>query len=133
MSLIFASNGSKIQFEGEDISGVQELGWKIIRNRQNIHAISTEERIGTVMGAYYVEGTLKIKSSYDKLDKKLYEKFTEIKSFQIVVDLYSQGSDQSVRKITFDECYVDAKSFGMDVNGVALTIYNFTATRVREE
>jgi hypothetical protein len=50
-----------------------------------------------------------------------------------MIELHPQGSDQMVKKITFDECFVEDKVFGLDATGVAVTTYNFTSTRIREE
>jgi hypothetical protein len=41
--------------------------------------------------------------------------------------------ETTVKTITFDECFLDDKSFELTANGVGITVYNFTATRVREE
>ena len=37
------------------------------------------------------------------------------------------------RKVAFDDCYMEDKSFGLGAEGHAETVYSFTATRVREE
>jgi hypothetical protein len=130
--LVSASN-SKILMDGKDIPGVQSIDFKISRNRQNIHSISTDERIGAYYGALFVQGSLKIRSAYEPLDKKLYESIPQLKHFQLVLELTPQGADKATKKITFDECYVEDKSLGMDATGVMITTYNFTSTRIREE
>jgi predicted ester cyclase len=131
--LLMAANASKIMIDGKDVPGVDSLDFKITRNRQNIHTISSEERIGAYFGALQVTGSLKVKSAFDHLDKKMYETIPKVASFQIVIELYPQSSDKGVKKITFDECMLEDKSFGMNVNGVAVTTYNFSSTRIREE
>jgi hypothetical protein len=131
--VLVAASGSKIMIDGNDIPGVQSIEFKISRNRQNIHSLSTDERIGAYFGPLVVQGSLKIKSTFLDLDKKLFEKISAVAPFQIVVELQSQGSDKLIKKISFDEVILEEKSFGMDATGVAITIYNFTATRVREE
>lgn len=128
-----AASASKIMVDGKDVPGVQSIDFKISRNRQNIHTISTDERMGAYYGALFVQGTLKVRSAYAELDKKMYETITGLKHFQVVVELTPQGSDKAVKKITFDECYLEEKTFGMDATGVAVTTYYFTSTRVREE
>jgi hypothetical protein len=35
--------------------------------------------------------------------------------------------------VTFDECYLQEKSFALGVGGHGEAIYSFSATRVREE
>jgi hypothetical protein len=131
--VLVAASASKITLDGKDVPGVQSLDFKIARNRQNIHSLSTDERIGAYYGALHVQGSMKIRSTFPELDKKLYETIPKLKHFQIVVELHPQGADQLVKKISFDECYLEDKVFGMDAAGIAITTYNFTSTRVREE
>jgi hypothetical protein len=131
--MLFASNASSITIDGKTVAGLQSIDFKLTRNRQNIHAISGEERLGAFYGALVITGSLKVKSSFDYLDKKMYEAVAGVKSFQIVVELQPQSQDKPIKKMTFDECYLEDKTFGMDATGVALSTYNFTATRVREE
>jgi hypothetical protein len=131
--VLVAASASKITLDGKDVPGVQSLDFKIARNRQNIHSLSSDERIGAYYGALHVQGSMKVRSTFPELDKKLYETIPKLKHFQIVVELHPQGADQLVKKITFDECYLDDKVFGMDAAGIAVTTYNFTSTRVREE
>jgi hypothetical protein len=130
---LISASASKIMIDGKDVPGIQSIDFKITRNRQNIHALSTDERIGAYYGALYVQGSLTIRSSFDYLDKKLYESIPQLKFFQIVIELQPQGVDKAVKKITFDECILEDKVFGMDATGVAVTKYNFTSTRIREE
>jgi len=131
--VLVAASASKITLDGKDVPGVQSLDFKISRNRQNIHSLSSDERIGAYYGALFVQGSIKVRSTFPELDKKLYETIPKLKHFQIVVELHPQGADQLVKKITFDECYLEDKVFGMDAAGIAITTYNFTSTRVREE
>jgi len=119
--------------DGNDIPGIQSIEFKASRNTQNVYSLSTDERIGAYYGPLMVQGSLKIKSAFPDLDKKLEEKIPQVKPFQIVVELHPQGSDELLKKIVFDEVFLGEKSFGMDATGVAITTYNFTATRVREE
>jgi hypothetical protein len=119
--------------DGNDVTGVQSIEFKVSRSTQNIHSLSTDERIGAYYGPLSVQGSLNIRSTSSDLDKKLYEKIPEVKSFQIVVELHPQGSDKLLKKITIDEVTLLDKSFRMDATGVGITSYNFTATRVREE
>jgi hypothetical protein len=43
------------------------------------------------------------------------------------------AADAPRRTLSFDDCYVEGKSFGMDAGGSAVTTYAFSATRIREE
>lgn len=132
-STLIAANASNITIDGKPVPGIQSIDFKISRNRQNIHAISGEERLGAYYGAMFVQGSLAIRSHFDYLDKKMYEPVTKLTSFQIVVELQQQSVDKPMKKITFDECYLEDKTHGMTANSVAITTYNFTATRIREE
>jgi hypothetical protein len=131
-TLVTAST-SKITIDGKDVPGVQSLEFEISRNRQNIHSLNTDERIGAYYGGMFVKGSLKGRSLFADLDKKMYETIAALKHFQIVCELHPQGADSMVKKITFDECFLDSKSFGIDATGVAVTTYNFTGTRISEE
>ena len=133
MSFIAASNASRIMIDGKDPGHVQSIDFKITRNRQNIHAVGKDERIGADWGALFVQGSVRIRSAYPPLDDKLYQTVPGFQYFQIVVELAPQGHDKPARKITFDECIVEDKTFGMDATGVPVTTYNFTATRISEE
>ena len=133
MSSLIAANASQITIDGKTVPGIQSIDFKISRNRQNIHAVSGEERLGAYYGALFVQGSIQIKSNYDPLDKKMYETITGLKFFQIVVQLQPQAIDKPTKKITFDECILEDKTFAMSAAGVGVTTYNFTATRVREE
>ncbi len=131
--LLVAASASKVLIDGKDVPGIQTIDFKISRNRQNIHSIATDERVGAYYGALFVQGSLRIRSAFELLDKKMYETIPQLKHFQIVIELQPQGIDKPIKKITFDECFLEDKAFGMDATGVAVTTYNFTSTRVREE
>jgi hypothetical protein len=133
-SVVLASaNTSKVMIEGEETPGVVSIDYKITRHTQNIHSISTEERVGQYTGNMYVEGSVKIRSLHQKLDEKMYQTVPEMKTFQLILELSPQGDSAPVKKITFDECDLTGKEMGMDASGVAATTYHFRSTRVREE
>jgi len=54
-----------------------------------------------------------------------------VKPFQLVVELKRLG--EAVKTLSFDECYLEGKTFSMDANGVGVSEYTFTSTRLREE
>jgi len=133
MPALVAANASKISIDGKDVRGVESLDFKITRSKEDIQSIDTEERLGAYYGALKVTGSLKIKSAYEELDKKMYVAVPKVATFQIVIYLFPQGADSKIRQITFDECILEGKSLAMSANGVAVTTYEFSATRVREE
>lgn len=133
MSTLVAANASKIQIDGKDVRGITSLDFKITRSKEDIQSIDTQERIGAYYGALKVTGSLKVKSTYAELDKKMYVAIPKVATFQIVVTMYPQGMDSKVRQVTFDECILEGKSLAMSANGIPETTYEFSATRVREE
>ena len=131
--VLITANRSKIMIEGEEVPGAQYIDYEVNRNRQNIHAISNDERVGAYFGGVFVQGVLKVRSAFFPLDKAMYDVVEKLAHFQMVMECPAQGSDQTVKKVTFDECYLEKKKFEMDATGVAVSTYYFTSTRIREE
>jgi hypothetical protein len=115
--------------DGEEVEGLQSIDFKITRTQADISAVGWLERIGVDSGQVIVKGTLRIHSLNSKLDELLYMPVPT--PFNMVVML-NKGTEK-IKQITFDECYLDDKGFEMSSTGVGTTIYNFTATRAREE
>lgn len=130
---LVTANASKIQIDGKDVRGVESIDFKVTRSKEDILSIDIDERIGAYYGALKVTGSLKVKSTNEELDKKMYIEIPKVATFQIVVTLFPQGRDAKIKQITFDECILEGKSLAMNANGVATTTYEFSATRVREE
>jgi hypothetical protein len=128
---LVSANVSNIKIDGEVIPGLQAIEYKCIRNRQNVHNIGSDERIGVDYGPMFVTGTIRVRSTYPKLDSMLIAGVADVKPFQLVVELKKLG--QSVKTLSFDDCYLECKTFSMDANGVGLSDYSFTATRLREQ
>ena len=129
--VIVSANVSNVKVDGEVVAGLQAIEYKVVRNRQNVHDIGTDERIGVDYGPMYVEGTMKVRSTFPKFDTMLVTGVADVKPFQLVIEL-KKGS-QSIKTLSFDECYLEGKVFSMDANGVGTTDYTFTATRLREQ
>ena len=130
MSLMLVSAAkSKVTIDGEVVDGVQSIDFKVRRRQADVESIGWDERIGVESGQIIVTGTLRVSSMHKTLDDLLYMPVPL--SFNMVAQL--NKGDELIKKITFDECYLDDKSFEMTANGVGITVYNFTATRVREE
>ena len=129
--VIISANVSNIKVDGEVIPGLQAIEFKIVRNRQNVHNIGIDERIGVDYGPMFVTGSLRVRSTYPKLDTMLITGVAEVKPFQLVVELKKGG--QSIKTLSFDDCFLEGKSFSMDANGVGISDYSFTATRLREQ
>ncbi len=135
---VISANVSDVRCDGETIPGLQSINYQIVRNRQNVHGIGSDERLGVDYGPLYVTGSIVVRSTYPKLDSLLTKEGADLSSFQLVVDLKSGAVGtakwgQSVKSLTFDECYLEGKTYSMDANGVGLSTYTFTSTRVREQ
>lgn len=128
---LMSANVSNIKVDGKVVPGLQAIEYKVVRNKQNVNNIGTDERVGVDYGPMVVTGTLTVRSTYPKLDELLIKDVADVKGFQIVVELKKLG--KSIKTLTFDECYLDGKSFSMDANGVGLSNYDFTSTRLREQ
>jgi hypothetical protein len=130
MPTILAATRSSVLLDGEAIEGLQSLTYRVVKNQEDIAAIGTDERIDVSFGLKTVEGALKVKSTNAVLNKHL----SENTSFQIVANLKKElGITKGTQTVTFDECFMEDNDFGIDANGIAVTTYSFTATRVREE
>jgi len=127
--LIASAAKSSVTIEGEPVEGVQSIDFSVKRRQADIEAIGSGERIGVESGQVVVNGSIRISSMNKLLDDRLYALTPE--SFNMVITLV-KGAEQ-IRQITFNECYLDDKSFEMSANGVGLTVYNFTSTTVLEE
>lgn len=128
MFLVSAAT-SVVTIDGEQVMGIQSLEYKVARRQVDVESVSMGERMGVESGLITVTGTLRIKSLNRKLDDLLYMDVPV--PFNMVAEL--NKGEELIKKITFDECYVDDKSFELGAEGVGLTVYDFTATRVREE
>jgi len=129
--VIISANVSNVKADGETIAGLQAIEFRIVRNRQNVHHIGFDERIGVDYGPMFVSGSLRVRSTYPKFDTMLISGVADVKPFQLVVELKKLG--QSIKTLSFDDCYLEGKTFAMDANGVGISDYTFTATRLREE
>ncbi|MFB0543693.1 MAG: hypothetical protein ACETVR_02820 [Candidatus Bathyarchaeia archaeon] len=128
--MVVSATESKVLIDGNELAGLQSIDFKVDRQQVDVATIGLGERQTVIeAGQLLVTGTLRISSLNTWLDDLLYSVVPL--SFNMVVELRKAGD--LVRKLTFDECYLDDKSFNMDAAGVGLTVYNFTATRVREE
>ncbi len=125
MPTIFTANESLVMVEGEAIEGVQTIEYRQHQVRENVYALGLAERIGMVSGPLTVEGRLIVASTNPKLDTLKGEA-----PFQIIAQLKHGNTTMTV---TFDECFMLEKSFNMEVSGHGESIYDFTATRVKEE
>lgn len=125
MPTIFDASESRILVDGKPIEGVRSIEYRQAQVRNNVYALGSVERIGLISGPQTVEGRIKVASTSSQINQ-----LTGSKPFQLIAQL-KQGETKMT--VSFDECYLLEKSFDMSVGGHGETIYNFTATRVREE
>ncbi len=128
---IASANVSSIKVDGQIIPGLQTVDYKITRTRQNVHVIGGEERQGVDYGPLFVTGALRVRSTYPAFDKMLLTAAQDVKPFQLVIEL--KKGLLPVKTLSFDDCYLEDKTFSIDANGVGLSVYTFTATRLREQ
>lgn len=126
MPEIYSAFASEVKVNQETIEGLQSIEYIMVKNRQNVGAIGSDERIAVYFGLKTVNGKLHVASANKTLDDLL-QKNTE---FSISATLKHRDT---TRKVTFDACYLEDRSFSLASQGLAETTYSFTATRVREE
>ncbi|WP_295455136.1 hypothetical protein [uncultured Thiodictyon sp.] len=130
MATVFTANRSSVLVDGEPLEGLQSLTFRVVTEREDVRAVGSVERIDVSFGLRTVQGELAVKSANFVLDGHLQEQTR----FQLVANLKKDaGADSPKRTLSFDDCFVETKSFGMDASGSAVTTYAFSATRVREE
>lgn len=131
MPAIFSASRSSVLLDGQPVEGLQNLTFRVVTEREDVRAIGSTERVDVSFGLRTVLGELIVRSHNGDLDKKLDEQTR----FQLVANLKKDKGmvDNATRTLSFDDCFVEGKSFGLDAGGTAVTTYSFTATRVREE
>jgi len=124
MATIFAANESSVQIDGEPVEGVRAIEYRQVAVRQNVYALGSAERIGMVSGPLSVEGVLRVASTNTKL--------ATIGDTQFQLTALLRHGDTNVT-VTFDECFLQTKSFELGVGSHGEASYGFSAIRVREE
>jgi hypothetical protein len=122
---IFAANESQVLVNGKAVDGVRSLEYRKLQARENIYGLGSQERIGLVSGAQVYEGRLRVASTSQALDKLGIEDKLQISALLV------HGSTKMT--VTFDECYLQEKTFDLSVGGFGEAVYTFSATRAREE
>jgi len=126
MPQIFTAFASEVKINEETVEGLQSIDYTVTKNRRDVGAIGTDERIAVYFGLKAVAGKLRVASLNATLDGLLQTNG----EFSISATL--KHGDAS-RRVSFDACYMEDKVFGLTSEGHAETVYAFTATRVREE
>jgi hypothetical protein len=126
MAQIYNAFASEVKVNDETVEGLQTIEYRQVKNRRDVGAVGSDERIAVYFGTKIVNGKLRVASANTTLDTLL-DGNTE---FSISATL---RHGETTRQVSFDNCYLDDKSFEMAAQGHGETIYSFTATRVREE
>ena len=126
MAQIFTAFASDVKVNEETVEGLQSIEYNVVKNRQQVGAIGTDERIAVYFGIKNVAGRLRVASINSTLDGFLQANT----SFSVSATLHNGDAS---RTVSFDSCYLEDKAFGLSAEGHAETVYSFTATRVREE
>jgi hypothetical protein len=126
MPQIYTAFASEVKVNEETIEGLQAIDYSLVKNRQDVGAIGSEERIAVYFGLKVVTGKLRVASGNATLDKLLGSNG----AFSLNATL---RHGDSKRTVSFDECYLEDKTFNLGAAGHGETVYSFTATRVREE
>lgn len=126
MPEIYTAFASEVKVNEETVEGLQSIEYNVVKNRQHVGAIGTDERIAVYFGLKVVTGRLRVASANPTLDGLL----TTNEEFSIAATLKHRDGE---RKLTFDGCYLEDKTFALSAQQHGESIYAFTATRVREE
>jgi hypothetical protein len=122
---LFSANESQVLVAGTAVEGVRSIDYRRAQARESVYGLGSNERIGLVSGAQVIEGVLRVASTAPALDA-----LTTGDSVQISAVL-AHGTTRMA--VTFDECFLQEKTFEMTSGGHGLAVYAFTATRMREE
>jgi len=122
---IYTAARSEAKVNEETIDGLQAIDYRVVRNRHDVGAVGTNERVAVYYGLTMVIGRLRVASANAKLDALL----KSGESFDISVHLTHGDSS---RDVGFQQCYMEDKSFGLDTEHHGETLYTFTARSVEE-
>jgi hypothetical protein len=129
MASVFTANSSAVLIAGERVAGVRSIDFQHRRAQESVYALGSAERVAVVYGGTSVAGRLTIASGAAALDALL----ASGESFQVVANLSARADLTPERSVAFDGCFMTGKSFALTAGGHAEAVYEFTATRLREE
>ena len=100
MGQIYTAFASEVKVNEETIEGLQSIQYAVQRNRQNVGAVGTDERIAVYFGLKVVTGSISVASVSATLDGLL----KSGEKFSISATL-KHGEDS--RTVTLDDCYAE--------------------------
>jgi len=122
---IYTASNSEAKVNEETIDGLQSIDYRVVRNRHDVGAVGTNERVAVYYGLTVVVGRLRVASANAKLDGLL----KSGESFDISVHLVHGDAE---REVGFQQCYMEDKNFALDTEHHGETVYTFTARSVEE-
>lgn len=125
MPTLFAANESQLLVGGTAVEGVRSIDYRRVQARESVYGLGSHERIGLVSGPQVLEGVIRVASTAPALDALTTEKSVQISAVLVHGD--------TRMTVTFDECFLQEKTFEMASGGHGIAVYSFTATRAREE
>jgi hypothetical protein len=126
---IWSATESKVLVDGAEIEGLQSIEFKVNRSRTDIVSVGKQVRDGVEYGVKVITGKLRVKSTCQPLDEKLSKTVLEEAGFSLSAQLKKGTASKTV---DFQGCYLDDREFTMDVNGVGVAVYTFSAQDVKE-
>jgi hypothetical protein len=126
---LWSATESKVMVDSTEIEGLQSIEFRVNRTRSDIASVGQPLRTGVEYGVKVINGKLSVKSTCPPLDALLAKPNPEDAKFSLSAQM-KKGT--TTRTVSFQECYLDDKEFMMDVNGVGITMYTFTATDLTE-
>lgn len=126
---IWSATESKVMVDSSEVEGLQSIEFKVNRSRTDIVAVGQPLRQGVEYGVKVITGKLKVKSTNPQLDEKLGKTDLDDARFTLQAQL-KKGS--RTKNVTFQDCYLDDREFSIDVNGVGIATYTFSATDIQE-
>lgn len=129
MASVFTANSSSVLINGERVLGVRGIDFQHRRAQESIYAIGSSERVAVAYGGTAVAGRLVVASNTPALDALL----ASGEAFQVVANLSARADFSAERSMAFDDCRMTGKSLTLSAGGHAEAVYDFTATRLREE
>jgi hypothetical protein len=126
MPQVYTALQSEAKVNGESIEGLQAIEYREQKSRSDVGAIGTDERVAVVYGLRIVTGRLRVASANTTLDGLV----DSGDAFSITAILRHRDT---TRTVAFDDCVMDEKAFAMAAATHGETVYQFSATRMREE
>lgn len=123
---VFTAFASEVRINNELVDGLQSIEYRHAKNRYDVGAIGTDERVAVYFGLKVVTGSLRVASDNATLDGLLDS------GEQFVISAVLRHGD-ATRKVTFQGCVLDEKTFSLSTQAHGEAIYAFSAIRVKEE